>query len=70
MTLRTMTEKLLRLEALARRRNDRNTEGEPVVQWSPFPDKDGRPSPQRLAYDSLADELFLAAVPAAAKPIC
>jgi len=65
MTLRTMTKKLSRLEGLLRRQNDRNTAAErlqsrggPLVQWAPFPDKDGRPSPQRLAYDSLADELF------------
>lgn len=29
-----------------------------TVRWKPIPDKDGRPSPQRLAYECQADELF------------
>lgn len=55
----------LALEKERRRRKGLNTELEPL--WKPFPDVGGKPHPQRLATESLADETLFGGQPGGGK---
>lgn len=51
---------------LERRKRDGTLEP-PEPLWKPFPDKDGKIHPQRMALESLADELFFGGSPGGGK---